>query len=166
MLAADPEGYRAAFRLLRDPQARSRIARQAHEYCLDNFTLDHIIDRWIIFFTSLEARADTGAVANLRCRHSMGVLKAHSALRLSRECWWWHHRVTYQPPPRGARPCRETPQPALAGGLGKSATNRGAGRKAAGEGDARGSPRVSTCTRLLACPARVRASRKAGTKTV
>jgi Glycosyl transferases group 1 len=96
MLAFDPEAYRAAFRLLRDPEARSRISRQAHEYCLENFTLDHIIDRWITFFKSLEPRGDTGATASLQqsC-HLMGVLKAHSALRLSRECWWWDHRVTY-----------------------------------------------------------------------
>ena len=95
MLAADPEAYRTAFRLLHDPEVRSGIARQAHEYCLENFTLDHIIDRWITFFTSLAAPPVTGAAASDPYRHSLGVLKAHSALRLSAEGWGWDHRVTY-----------------------------------------------------------------------
>ncbi len=95
MLAADHEAYRTAFRLLRDPEARSRIAGQAHRYCLENCTLEHILDRWISFFTSFAVCPDTGAAASHRCRHTMGVLKAYSALRLSGECWWWPHRVTY-----------------------------------------------------------------------
>jgi hypothetical protein len=86
MLAADPEAYRAAFRLLRDPQVRARMAHLAYERCLESFTLDRIIERWITLFTSLAAASNVGSAVPHRSCHLMGVLKAHSALRLSTQC--------------------------------------------------------------------------------
>jgi hypothetical protein len=94
MVASEPEDYRTAFRLLRDPETRWQMGSRAHRYCLDRFTVDRIIDQWISLFTSLEPCPNADSAARNQSRHMMGVLKAHSALRLSRECWWWDHRVT------------------------------------------------------------------------
>ena len=95
MLTSDAEGYRAAFRLLRDPEIRSVIASQAHQYCFDHFTVNRIVDRWIALFTSLVPGSNAGPAARHQSGHSMFVLKAHTAFRLASECRWWRNRVRY-----------------------------------------------------------------------
>ena len=82
LLAHDAEGYRAAFRLLRQSETRRSLAGRAYHECVTHFSVETIAGRWHETLLNIAAGSAAPPPLSPQARRRLAAqLRAHGELR-------------------------------------------------------------------------------------